>query len=275
LKELWVPLSAAIAKQRQVETIANIVANANTTAFKRDQLAFKEHLTAQTKGADIDLPNKEWSPEDFYKSYGAERAFVKVDGSYTDFEQGQIRPTNNPFDFAINGKGFIEVLTPNGIRYTRNGSLSVSSEGELVTKQGYKVLSKLNVPPNATEQQLRELPAPATRTINIGNGPITINHKGEIFQNNQLLAEINLVGFKDTDELKKEGHSLFINDRADNLLAESKSLIIQGSLETSNVNPIKEMSELIKAQRSFDSIQKAIKTYDSMASKAYNEIGKF
>ena len=86
MKELWVPLSGALAQQKRVETIANNVANANTPAFKRDQAVFKEHLTAYEKGTDIDLPNKEWAPEDFYRSYGAEKANVKVDGTYTNFK---------------------------------------------------------------------------------------------------------------------------------------------------------------------------------------------
>ena len=89
-------MSGAIAQQRNVETIANNVANAQTPGFKKDQLAFKEYLSAFEKGVhDIDLPNKEWSPEDFYHSYGAEQGHVRVDGSYTMHSQGQLTPTGN------------------------------------------------------------------------------------------------------------------------------------------------------------------------------------
>lgn len=275
MKELWVPLSGALAQQRKVETIANNVANANTTAFKRDQLAFKEYLTAQQKGVDIDLPNKEWAPEDFYRSYGAENSMVEVTGSYTNFEQGQIRPTNNPLDLAINGKGFIEVLTPNGIRFTRNGALTVNNQGELTTKDGYPILSKQEIPKEINERALASLPKPDERVIKLIESPLSINHQGQIYQNDQIVSEISIVEFKDTDGLMKEGKSLFINNDITNLKQPEESRVLQGSLETSNVNAIKEMSELIKAHRNFESMQKVIKTYDSMASKAYNEIGKF
>ena len=112
MKNIWVPLSGQIAQQRKVETIANNIANANTAGFKKDRLVFKEHLTALTKGSDdIDLPNKEWSPDDFYRSQGAENAYVKVDGSYTNFEQGDLKPTNNPLDMALFGKGFFSLIS--------------------------------------------------------------------------------------------------------------------------------------------------------------------
>ena len=185
LKELWVPLSGAIAQQRKVETIANNVANANTTGFKRDELSFKEYLTTHEKGADIDLPNKEWAPKDFYKSYGAENAMVEVNASYTDFTQGQIKPTNNPLDIAINGPGFIEVLAPNGIRYTRNGALSINNNGELTTKDGFLVLSKNLSNENSDTKELGVKVNPNDRAIKLIDAPIIINNKGAIFQNSQ------------------------------------------------------------------------------------------
>jgi flagellar basal-body rod protein FlgF len=142
LKNIWVPLSGQIAQQRKVETIANNIANANTAGFKKDRLTFKEHLTALDKGLDdVDVPREDWSPNDFYKTQGSQNAHVKVDGSYTVHEQGQLNPTNNPLDFALHGKGFFEVLTPHGVRFTRKGNFAVSKEGELITDSGFKLLS--------------------------------------------------------------------------------------------------------------------------------------
>tara|TARA_Y100000768_G_C23991017_1_gene693010 strand:+ start:3024 stop:3923 length:900 start_codon:yes stop_codon:yes gene_type:complete len=278
LKELWVPLSGAKAQQRRVETIANNVANANTTAFKKDQAVFKEHLTAYEKGTDIDLPNKEWAPEDFYRSYGAEKAHVKVDGTYTKFTQGQISPTNNPFDIALEGKGFIEVLSPNGIRYTRKGNLYLNNEGELVTDGGNRVLSSLVIPEGTPEERqaaLENAPDPKDRVIRVGNQPLNINQKGELHQQGNLVGKISIVEFKDLTALQKEGNSVFVNKSVDNRADKSSTLVHQGSLELSNVNPIQEMSKLIQAHRQLESIQRVIKTYDNMAGKAYNEIAKF
>ena len=275
MKELWVPVSAAIAQQKNVETIANNVANANTPGFKKDQLAFKEYLTALEKGLqETELPNKEWAPEDFYRSYGAEHGMVKVDGSYTVHRQGTLSPTGNSLDLALSGPGFFEVLTPLGVRYTRKGIFSLSPQGELVTDQGLFVLS--HSPPNAQGEV-----APENRIIKLGKlggerGNITITQKGEIFIDGVKRNQISLREFRDLHTLKKEGHSFFINRVPENLsLGSIKTTIHQGFVEQSNVNAVSEMSNLIKANRHFESIQKVIKTYNDMTGRSVNEISKF
>lgn len=277
MRELWVPLSGAIAQQRNVETIANNVANANTPGFKKEQVVFKEYLAALEKGdAQIDLPQKEWKPEDFYRSYNAEDAFVKVDGSYTLHEQGQLSPTGNAFDNAINGPGFFEVLTPNGVRYTRKGNFTINNEGKLVTDQGYLLLSK-SPPQNAGADGKIEVAAPPeSRVINVGNNKFTISLDGEVFSGSNKVAEMALVEFNDVHALKKEGNSLFINPDQKNVKSgELKTSVHQGFVEQSNVNAVSEMSSLINANRNFESIQRVIKTYDTMSGKAVNEISKF
>lgn len=272
MKNIWVSVSGALAQQRKVETLANNVANANTPGFKRDDLVFKEHLTAVEKGLqDVDLPNKEWSPEDFYRSQGAENSFVKVDGKFTDFGQGQLSPTNNPLDIAIQGKGFIEVLSPNGVRYTRKGDLSLNNQGQLVTTDGFKVLSR------NTDVPGQEPTDPNLRAINLPtSGQLTISKDGGIFSGNQKLNDLSIVEFKDIHSLLKEGKSLYINKHLENLINDDiKSVTHQGFIESSNINIVKEMSELIKATRHFDSIQNAIKTYDQISGKGVNDIAKF
>ncbi len=276
LKNIWVPLSGQIAQQRKVETIANNIANANTAGFKKDRLAFKEHLTALTKGADIvDLPRKEWSPDDFYRSQGAENAFVKVDGSYTDFEQGPLSPSHNPLDLALFGKGFFEVLTPTGVRFTRKGNFSISKDGELVTEQGYKLLGKVAEQTDETETPIEQ--TIQQRIIKIPDtSKVTISKEGEIYNKSGKLADISVVEFKDLHALRKQGHSLFINNAQDNLQrAEVRTTVNQGFVEGSNVNAIKEMSELINAHRHFENIQKAISTYDQISGKIANDIANF
>lgn len=278
MKNIWVPLSGQIAQQRKVETIANNIANANTPGFKKEQLVFKEHLTALNKGLeDIDLPRKEWNPDDFYHTQGAQNAYVDVDGSYTSHEQGPLSPTGNAFDVALNGKGFYEVLTPNGIRYTRLGNFTLSKDGEIVTDRGYKLLSKIaDNNQNAVENSLSADDA-NSRVIKIPpRNKISISKNGEIFTESGLLSEISVVEFKDLNALKKEGHSLFINNASENLKrSEITTTTNQGFIEGSNVNAIHEMSELIKAHRHFENIQKAISTYDNISGKAVNDISKF
>lgn len=268
MKNLWVAVSGAVAQQRNVETIANNVANANTPGFKKDVLAFKEHLTVLEKGHDeIDLPHKEWKPADFYRSYGAENAHVKVDGSYTIFEQGQLVPTNNPLDMALNGKGFFEVETPNGVRFTRTGNFTINNNGELVTHNGNHVLKE-----SETGQDI----APSERYIKFDSGKISINIQGDIFQGNNIISKLSIVEFKDIHALKKEGNSMYINNDLKNIKTQNiKTAVHQSFIEQSNVNTVEEMANLIKANRQFETIQKVIKAYDNMAGKAVNEIAKF
>ncbi|MBC7712481.1 MAG: flagellar basal-body rod protein FlgF [Rhizobacter sp.] len=280
MRELWVPLSGAIAQQRNVETIANNVANVNTPGFKKDQVVFKEYLAAmEGKGAQeqgIDLPQKDWKPEDFYRSYNAEDSFVKVDGNYTLHEQGQLTPTGNAFDNALNGPGFYEVLTPNGVRYTRNGSFSINNQGKLVTDQGYLVLSKDAPPVAGSDGKMNFSTPPEARAITVSNGKFTISLDGEIYSGENKVGNMAITEFNDIHALKKEGNSLFINPDQQNVkIADIKTSINQGFVEQSNVNAVSEMSNLINANRTFESIQKVIKTYDNMSAKAVNEISKF
>ncbi len=275
MKNIWVPISGALAQQKKVEVIANNVANANTPGFKKDAIVFKEHLTALTeKGAqDINLPNKEWAPEDFYRSYGAENAHVKVDGTFTVHEQGQLTPTGNLLDVALRGNGFLEVLTPNGTRFTRRGILSLNSEGQLVTDQGYFVLSKQNIE-NLDDKE--SLTNPNDRKISIPQGKLTINLNGELYSSGQQIGNLSVVEFKDLHTLKKEGNSLYVNNKKDNFkVSNLKTTIHQGFIEESNVNAVQEMTNLIKANRQFESIQRAIKTFDNIAGKEVNDIARF
>lgn len=272
------PLSGAIAQQKNVETIANNVANANTPGFKKDQVVFKEYLAALEKPdiQGVDLPNKEFKPEDFYRSNGAEDSFVKIDGSYTVHEQGQLTPTGNFFDNALNGPGFFEVLTPNGVRFTRKGSFSISNEGKLVTDQGFLVLSKDAPPIETADGKLNLATTPESRAINVGKSKFSISLDGEVFSDSNKVADIAVTEFNDIHALKKEGNALFINPDQKNIKGgEIKTSVQQGFIEQSNVNAVTEMSNLINANRNFESIQRVIKTYDSMSAKSVNEISKF
>jgi len=281
LKGLWVPISAAVAQQRKVETIANNVANANTAGFKKEQLVFREHLTALERGLeDIDLPRGEWQPKDFYHSSGAEHAQVKVDGSWTIHQQGQLSPTGNPLDLGIQGKGFFEVLTPNGVRYTRKGNFTLSKDGYLVTDQGNFVLSKLD---QALSSQGGEgsapsqAPTPMQRRVRLPKDGVSINNQGDVYaKGGGTLAKLSVVEFKNPQALKKEGGNLFISTDNSNIIQNpGDTKVHQGFLEGSNVNPMLEMAELIKANRHFNSILKAMKAYDAIEARAVNDIAKW
>ncbi len=267
MKDLWVPLSGAIAQQRNVETIANNVANANTPGFKKDQLAFREHLSNAKANEDINLPNKVWAPEDFYHHQGAENSMVKVNNSYTNFQQGQVVSTGNGLDLAISGKAFFEVLTPSGIKFTRKGIFSLAKDGTLVTDQGNPIL--------ISRDEATNIDSPQDRIVRIEGQAVQINQKGEIFSNKKNLGRLSLIEFKNQSLLKKEGNSLYINNDTNNELEQHSSRILQGFIEQSNVNAVEEMAKLIKANRHFESIQRVIKTYDNISQKSVNDLLRF
>lgn len=275
MKDIWVPLSGQIAQQRKVDTIANNIANINTKGFKKDDVVFREHLTAIQKGLDrVDIPNKEWSPKDFYHSHGAESAKVMVDGSFTDFTQGALEPTSNPLDIAIQGKGFFTLATPNGVRFSRNGNFNIDKNNNIVDTNGNKLLLEAKETPNRDLANSEDF---EKRFINIQGKAkdVIIDKAGKVYVSGQEIGKLAIAEFKDPSALKKEGSQFFINDQKDNLKANEESSVYQGFIEGSNVNAVSEMAELIKAHRHFENIQKAIQVYDGINGKMINDLGNY
>jgi len=264
MKTLWPALSGAIAQQHKVDTHANNVANGNTVGFKKDTAVFKEYLTALDKPIDhIHVPQSEWSPGDFYHTLGKENALVSFQGNYTSFEQGILIPTHNKLDFALQGQGFFEILTPTGVVYTRNGQFSLNKEGQLVDSQGNFVLQK------GTQ-------SPEERKITLDSANFLVTSSGEIRTSQGDQIKLSVQEFQDSHALIKIGGNLFKNIHPENSLSlASKTLVHQGHIESSNVNPLLEMSELIKAHRNFDLLNNTLKTFDTLSGKSIDEIGQF
>lgn len=268
IKGIYTAVSGAMAQSQQLDTIANNLANVDTPAFKRDQQVFREYLTSYEKPADvIEAPRAEASIDSMYPINGADKSYVDSAGTSTNFEQGSLRVTENPFDIAIEGDAFYEVLTPFGVRMTRNGSFTMNKNGELVTKQGYPVLKK----ETQAEQPL------ADRIIRLGNATTwSISPKGDMLADNNSLGQISLVTAPDKDVFQKEGSSLYKLRETINspITAATNFKLHQGSMEKSNVNVISEMTDMIKTTRVFESTQKAIQAYDQMSSKLVNDVPK-
>lgn len=266
-KGVYSALSGALAQSLKLDTIANNLANVNTPAFKRDQQIFNEYLTANEKPPEvIQVPRVPASIESFYDMQGGDKSYVDTKGTFTDFSQGGLKPTGNTLDVAIDGKGFFEVATPTGVKLTRAGNFTLDGNGQLVTKDGFPVL--LNGEPGAD---------PAARTVRLdGAGPITINDSGDLFQGTQQLGRLSLVDVKNPDALRKVGNSLygFKDTMAPELSNVANPSLKQGFVEASNVNIVQEMTDMIQTNRVFESTQKAIGAYDSMAEKLVNVVGK-
>lgn len=269
MKNIWVPISGQIAQQNKIDTIANNIANANTDGFKADQVAFKEHLTKLSSKMDtshIDIPPREWEPKDFYHTDGNENSFVKTDATYTNFAQGSLKKTQSPLDIALNGEGFFTLMSNKGPVYSRSGSFVINSKGLLSDKNGNPLLITQEIDGKTVDSPLS---IDSLQTLNI-----TEDH--QVYTNGLLRGKIKITEFKDKHALRKIGQNLFLNSFENNIQeGVSKTQTLQGFLEGSNVNALKEMSDLIKAHRQFESIQKAINAYDSISSKAINELPRF
>lgn len=288
---LWTSVSGANARAFEVDTVANNLANADTLGFKKDQATFKEYLSvAERENGSAEVPRGPIKDKDFHQLEGRDQAFVLNDGTYTNFRQGPLRVTNSPLDLAMDGPGFLEVSTPQGVRYTRNGGLKVAVDGRLVTSEGFPVLS--SQPTGLAEQEGNRVPATALglsvtgtpadpnvsgRFINLRDrgAHFSISDQGELFAGEERIAQVRVAEFKDTRMLRKAGSALFENrDPANVSAGPQRTIVRQGVLEGSNVNPIEEMTALIRANRQFEQDMKALKTYGDLMGRESNDIGK-
>lgn len=264
-KGIFTALSGAMAQSARLDTIANNIANVNTTSFKKDKQIFNEYLTANEKGTDvIQSPRIPASIESFYEMQGGDRGFVDSSRTYTDFTQGPVNPTGNSLDVAIEGEGFFEVLTPSGIRFTRNGAFKMGVNGNLVTKDGYPVLKEgLGQPGEG-------------RVISVESANVTISYSGEVYEAGQLLGKLSVVEVGNKDALEKVGSSFYkIKDTINpQLTVAADYKTQQGFLERSNVNIVQEMTDMIAATRAFETNQKSIKAFDEMNEKLVNIVPK-
>ncbi len=270
-KPLWPAVSGAMARDHQIEVISNNLANVNTNGFKRDDITFKEYLSKNEKmtAEGEEIPRSPIKDKDLYPLDGKDQSFVVVSGTQTKFSTGGFKVTDNPLDIALSGPGFYEIATPNGVRYTKAGSFKLSSEGKIVTSEGYPVLSK------GAEGEVSD---PAGREINVSEheGALHVNDRGDIYVGDEKIAQLSIVEFADLNQIRKVGSSNFENKN----LAKNPGLEAvntqakQGMVETSNVNPVQEISNLIRANRMFEQDLKAMKTVNEMLSKEVNEIGK-
>jgi flagellar basal-body rod protein FlgF len=296
---MWTAASGAAAQSQAVEMVANNLANSDTLAFKKDTPTFKDYLAVQERDhGPQDIQRGPIKEKEFYPLDGRDQTFVIVDGTYTNFKQGSLKVTQAPLDVALDGPGFLEVSTPAGIRYTRQGSLKVATDGRLVTSDGNPVLASspggLAAAQLAQNQQQSQggpnsangaqgrapaglTPDVAARFINLRDrgSNLNINPQGEIYAGEELVGKLSVVEFQNPNLLRKQGGSLFDNQGATNVpINPDHTQLHQGMLETSNVNPVEEMTNLIKANRLFEEDLKAMKTYGEMMGRESNDIGK-
>lgn len=224
----YIALSRQMALWKQMDAVSNNMANMNTAGFKQDDTLFSSYLvqTADAQGIG-----------------SAPLYFTEDFGTFQNFAEGAFEETGNVFDVAIQGDGFFCVETPAGEMYTRKGQFSLSSEGALITNDGALVLSENNEP---------IFFAPSEKEI-------TITESGDVITENGTIARLKVAHFADNQKLLKVAGTMFENVAGNDMTIGTDNMrLAQGAIEKSNVNPIEEMTKLIKVQRSYEYVQQMI-----------------
>ncbi len=263
---LYTAAAGMITETRRTDTIANNLANTNTTGYKADNAVSREFAPMLIRRINDNRADDITRIKDF--SVMGNQAPVVGElglGSYvaeiaTDHAQGPLQTTGNTYDLAISGTGYFAVQTPQGVRYTRDGSFYRSATGQLQTVNGQAVLivngNPITIPGNARS--------------------ITIGSKGLIRADGRTIAQLQFVQFGNPEDRRavlKQGNNLYY-PQAGAVPQPATGEIQQGMLEMSNANVVNEMVELINNYRMYEAGSKAVVTQDSMLDKSVNDVGR-
>lgn len=253
MRALSIGATGMQAQQLNVEVISNNIANLSTTGFKRSRAEFQDMLYENLRR--VGSPSSDTGtllPSGLQVGLG-----VMPVATYRINEQGVLNVTNNPYDIAINGRGYLQVQMPDGTTaYTRAGSLQLNENGQLVNPEGLLILPSITVPQNATGISIN------------GSGQVLATVDGQTAQQN--LGQLQLATFTNPAGLDAIGNNLLkeTNSSGSPVVGNPTSAgfgsIMEGALETSNVNIVSEITDLITAQRAYEMNSRVIKTADEM-----------
>lgn len=261
-KALWIAKTGLDAQQTRMSVISNNLANVNTTGFKKGRAVFEDLIYQTVRQAGAQAAQDTELPSGLMLGTG-----VRTVATEKMFTQGNVMQTENALDMAIEGRGFFQVLMPDGnIAYTRDGSFQLNSEGQLVTSSGYDVEPGIVIPEGALSVTVGE-DGTVSATVAGNVAPIVVG-------NLQLADFINPAG------LQPIGQNLFIETaasgapQAGNPGIDGRGRLLQGFLESSNVNTVEELVNMIETQRAYEMNSKAISTADQMLQYVNNNLGR-
>ncbi len=257
---LWVAKTGLDAQQTRMTVIANNMANVNTTGYKQSRAVFEDLLYQNVRQAGGQSSQNTVLPSGLMLGTG-----VRTVATEKLFTQGNLQQTGNQLDVAIQGRGFFQVLRPDGgLGYSRDGSFQVDAQGQLVTSSGYQVQPAITIPSGSL-------------SVTIGSdGVISAMQSGQTAPTQ--IGNLQLADFINPSGLQPVGENLFLETAASGApQAGSPGLngvgsVIQGALESSNVNVVEEMVGMIEAQRAYEMNSKAISTVDQMLQYASNNL---
>lgn len=249
---LWVAKTGLDAQQTRMDVVSNNLANANTTGFKSSRASFQDLMYQNVRQPGGQTTEQTQAPSGLMLGTG-----VRVVGSEKLFTQGNLQQTGNALDLAIEGRGFLQVTMPDGtVAYTRDGSLHLDQNGQIVTASGYALDPAIVIPQNA-------------QSVTIGtDGTVSAKLPGQAAP--QQIGTIQLADFINPAGLQPSGDNLYLETASSGAPQIGQpglnglGTVAQGSLESSNVNVVEQMVDMIETQRTYEMNSKAISAADSM-----------
>jgi flagellar basal-body rod protein FlgG len=236
-KGMYVAMAGSLLRSQELDNVSNNLANVSTTGYKR--MSFSSRLYPLLEGLKVN--------ED--SLFPAARSMATAGETVIDSADGILKTTGNSLDLAVRGEGFFAVEEKGQKYYTRNGSFSLDRDGFIVTARGGKVLDGSDKP------------------IRLGEGAIAINGEGTVTVNGTASGKIKLVKIED---LRYRGDALFTGRES----GTAKGEVVQGSVEMSNVNPVREMVGIINAMRQYEMAQRVMQSFNELTQRTVTEIAK-
>jgi flagellar basal-body rod protein FlgF len=236
-----ISLSRQIALQRQMDVVANNMANIGTTGFKASDILFEDYLMPVAR-------------DDLYAGRDRTLHFTQDFSTVHDMRAGAIEPTGNPLDVALMGDGFLTVETPDGPRFSRDGALSLDATGTLVDLNGNAVLGQSG--------PIR---------FDDSDTDITIGADGTVSTNNGTKGRLAVAEFADPQVLAREGDTYFSGPAGATAVA---TRVMQGSIERSNVSGVTELTTMIRVQRAYQSLASLMQRQDELRTNAIQRLGE-
>jgi flagellar basal-body rod protein FlgG len=255
IRSLWIAKTGLDAQQTQLDVISNNLANVSTTGFKRSRAVFEDLLYQTVRQPGAQSSQQTQLPSGLSIGTGVRQ--VTTERLHT---QGNLQQTSNPLDLAINGQGFFQILMPDGTTaYTRDGSFQLDAQGQLVTASGYTLQPAITIPANA-------------QSITIGrDGTVSIAQPGQVATTQ--VGSLQIANFINPAGLQARGENLYSETASSGTPTTNTpgsngvGVLSQGYVESSNVNIVEELVNMIQTQRAYEINSKAVTTADQMLQK--------
>ena len=252
IRSLWIAKTGLDAQQTQLDVISNNLANVSTSGFKRSRAVFEDLLYQTVRQPGAQSSQQTQLPTGLQIGTG-----VRPVATERVFTQGNLQQTSNSLDVAINGQGFLQVALPDGTTaYTRDGSLHLDNQGQLVTSSGYTLTPAITIPASA-------------QTITVGrDGTVSVTSAASVTPTQ--VGAIQLANFVNPAGLQARGENLYVESAASGSPSTNApgsngvGVLSQGYIETSNVNVVEELVNMIQTQRAYEINSKAVQTSDQM-----------